>query len=160
MFGENHKPESDDEIRLAERVEIIRLTAQGMLVGSFILLAAQIYCQYAVACLSRNGSSRYVHICSITFMTLTILWAAPVGFPSDVLWSQPARLLWKLGKRNVTIASALLAFAIAADIYVATRVERHSYSLAIALASLMLALAGMCWFAIHHHFKDRKTPDA
>jgi hypothetical protein len=155
MFYETQKPESDEEIRLAERVEVFRLTAQGILVGSFILLGFQIYCQYAIAWLSRPAPSRYVHIFSITLMVLTILWAAPIAFPSNDLWAQPTRLLWRLGKKKLAIASALLAIAIAGDIYVAMRVEKRSYSLAICLATLTLALIGMVWLALLRYFKHR-----
>ena len=159
MSYDRDEPESDLDGKLTKAVDTFRVEAQAILFGSFVLLAGQIAGQYLAVSLSRTGSSRYVHIASIALMMLTISWAGPVAFPSETLIVGRLKLLYRVGKRNLTMATVLLAAGISADVYVVTRIEVHSYALAIGLAATMLALASAFGFGLPFYFKRRKGSD-
>jgi hypothetical protein len=153
MSYDRDDPESDHNAELIKAVDTFRVAAQAILFGSFVLLAFQIVGQYLAVSLSRTGSSRYVHIASITLMMLTILWVGPVAFPSEAAFVGRLNLLYRVGKRNLTMATVLLAAGISADVYVVTRIEVHSYALAISLAATMLALGYAIGFGVPLYFK-------
>lgn len=159
MSYDRPDPERDRNAKLAKAVDTFRVAAQAILFGSFVLLALQIVGQYLAVSLSRTGSSRYVHIASITLMMMTILWVGPVAFPTEVAFVGQLNILYRIGKRNLTMAMALLAAGISADVYVVTRIEVHSYALAIGFAATMLALGYAFGFGLPLYFKRRKGSD-
>ena len=153
----HQSPENKQDEELEEAIALFSLEAQVILFGSFAVLGFQIFAQYVGVALQRPGSSRYTHIASISLVALTILWTAPVAFPSDATWAQSFRHLYRTWKRDLTMASALLAMAIAGEIYVVTRVELHSYLISLASAFAMLAVACACWFVLPLHWKRRNS---
>lgn len=159
MFYDRDDPERDHNAELINAVETFHLEAQAILFGSFVVLALQIAGQYLAVALSRTGSSRYVHIASITLIMLTILWVGPVAFPSEMAFVGQLKILYRVGKRNLTVAIALLAAGISADVYVLTRIELHSYALAIGFAATMLTLGYALGFGVPLYFKRRKRSD-
>jgi hypothetical protein len=151
-------PDNQPDDKLAEAIALLNSEAQAILFGSFAVLAFQIFSQYVAVALQRTGSSRYVHIGSITLMALTILWSAPVAFPSEARWAQRCEYLYRIFKRELTIARVLLVMGIAAEIYVVTRVEMHSYVISLASAAAMLVAGCGLWFVVPL-FKRWKSSD-
>ena len=155
MFQEQ-RPNNQYDQELEEAIALFNFEARALLLGLFAVLAGQILAQYVSVALQRSGSSRYTHIASIGLVTLTILWTAPVAYPSDITWAQELRYLYRKCKRNLTVASALLATAVAGEIYVVTRVEMHSYLISIASASAMLVVACASWLILPLYLKRRR----
>jgi hypothetical protein len=157
MFREQFPDNQPDE-QLEEAIALFHIEAQAILFGSFVMLASQIFSQYIANSLQRTGSSRYVHLGSVTLMALTILWSAPVAFPSESRWAQSSEYLYRVFKRNLTMGRILLVMGTAAEIYVVTRVELHSYARSIASAAAMLAVGCGLWFVVPL-FKRWKSSD-
>ena len=159
MFHKRYERKNADTAELTDAVETFCLEAKAILFGSFVLLALQIAGQYLATSLSHTGSSRYVHLASITLVMLTILWVGPVAFPTEAALVGRLNLLYQIGKRNLTMGTALFAAGISADVYVVTRIEVHSYTLAIALAATMLVLACGFGFGVPLYFNNRRRSD-